>query len=80
MNDSKSGSDGPKAMERRESMTQRSQVQAALEKAIRQAAQRSTQSEAVRAQGPTSKADAAIKKLREDQRLTREELDRPVTI
>jgi hypothetical protein len=33
-----------------------------------------------RATSSSSKADAAIKKLREDRRLSREELDRPVTI
>jgi hypothetical protein len=61
-------------------MAQGGQVRAALEKAIRRAEERSLQLETTGALDPTSKADAAIKKLREDRRLSREELDRPVTI
>ena len=80
MNESTGGSERNEARERGESMAQGKQVRAALEKAIQRAEQRSTQVETGRPTGSSSKADAAIQKLRQDRRLSREELDRPVTI
>jgi len=61
-------------------MTHGSKLRSALEKAIKRAGERSIQVETTGTLDSSSKADAAIKKLREDRRLTREELDRPVTI
>lgn len=55
-------------------------VQAALEKAIKRAGERSNQVETTGTLDSSSKADAAIRKLRENRRLSREELDRPVTV
>ncbi len=66
--------------QRRESMTHGSKVKAALEKAIRRAEERSRQVETTGTLDSCSKADAAIRKLRENRRLSREELDRPVTV
>ena len=66
--------------ERIGSFFSKNRVPAALEKAIQRAEQRSTQVETGRPTGSSSKADAAIQKLRQDRRLSREELDRPVTI
>jgi len=80
MVDSKGGGDKGVTRERRESMTQDSKVRSALEKAIKRAEERSIQLETTGTLDSSSKADAAIKKLREDRRLSREELDRPVTI
>lgn len=61
-------------------MTQDSKIRSALEKAIKRAEERAIQLETTGTLDSSSKADAAIKKLREDRRLSREELDRPVTI
>ncbi len=61
-------------------MTHDSKVRSALEKAIKLAEERSIQVETTGRLDSSSKADAAIQKLREDRRLSREELDRPVTI
>ncbi len=61
-------------------MTQGKKVRSALEKAIKRADERFTQVETTGTLDSSSKADAAIKKLRENRRLSREELDRPVTI
>lgn len=80
MSGSKGGGDKSVTRERRESMTQDSKVRSALEKAIKRAEERSIQLETTGTLDSSSKADAAIKKLREDRRLSREELDRPVTI
>ena len=66
--------------ERRAGMARGSKVRAALEKAIKRAEERSTQVETAGTLDSCSKADAAIQKLRENRRLSREELDRPVTI
>jgi len=66
--------------ERTELMTQGGRVREALQKAIRQADEKSACVEPARTSQSSGKADAAIQKLREDRRLTREELDRPVTI
>jgi len=80
MNESTGGSKRNEARERGESMAQGKQVRAALEKAITRAEERSIQLETTGTLDSSSKADAAIKKLREDRCLSREELDRPVTI
>jgi hypothetical protein len=80
MNDSQNGSDRRETGERSEAMTRRDKLLSALEKAITRAEERFSQVETARPLDPSSKADAAIKKLREDRRLSREELDRPVTI
>lgn len=61
-------------------MTSISTARLALEKAIARAEEKSWRWQTGRAPDSSSKADAAIKKLREDRRLSREELDRPVTI
>lgn len=80
MNDSPNGCDRTDTGERRESMTHGNKVQAALKKAIRRAEERPIQVETAGTLDSCSKADAAIRKLRENRRLSREELDRPVTI
>jgi len=80
MIESGSGCDPTQARGKGKSMTKGRQVREALEKAIQRAEQRSTQVVTGRATSSSSKADAAIQKLREDRRLSREELDRPVTI
>lgn len=80
MNESTSGSKRNEATERREPVTQGSKIRSALEKAIKRAEERSIQLETTGTPGSPSKADAAIQQLREDRRLSREELDRPVTI
>ena len=80
MSESSSGCDRTEAREMRESMRQGSRVRSALENAIKRAEERSIQLETTGTLDESSKADAAIKKLREDRCLSREELDRPVTI
>lgn len=80
MNDSQNRGDRHETGERTESMTQLSKVRAALEKAIKRAEERSSQVETAGTLDSSSKADAAIQKLRENRRLSREELDRSVTI
>jgi hypothetical protein len=80
MNESTSGSERNEAGERRERMTRRDKLLSALEKAITRAEEKSTQVGTARTLDSSSKADAAIQKLRENRRLSREELDRPVTI
>ncbi len=80
MNESTSGSKRNEARERRDPMTQSGKIRSALEQAIKRAEARSIQLETARTPGSSSKADAAIQQLREDRRLSREELDRPVTI
>ncbi len=80
MTGSKGGGDKGVTRERREFMTQDSKIRSALEKAIARAEERSIQLETTGTLDSSSKADAAIKKLREDRCLSREELDRPVTI
>ena len=61
-------------------MTHGNKVQAALEKAIKRAERRSSKVQTTGTLDSSSKADAAIQKLRENRRLSREELDRPVTV
>ncbi len=80
MNDPQNGCDRTDTRERREGMTRGNKVRSALEKAIQRAEERSTQVATTGTLDSSSKADAAIKKLRQDRRLSREELDRPVTI
>ena len=75
-----SGDDRGEMRERTELMTQGGKMRRALEEAIKQAEEKSARIESARTSDSPSKADAAIQKLREDRRLTREELDRPVTI
>lgn len=53
-------------------------VRSALKKAIKRAGEKCAQAETAGTFDSSSKADAAIQKLRQDRRLTREELDRPV--
>ena len=80
MNDSESAGDSRDAGKRREPIMQRTQIREALQKAIKRSAERSAQGGPSRTVDSPSNADAAIRKLRENQRLTREELDTPVTI
>lgn len=80
MNDSQDGGDRRETGERNEAMTHGKKLRSALEKAIKRAEERSTQVETAHTFDSESQADAAIHKLREDRRLSREELDRPVTI
>ena len=80
MNDSKSARDQGEAGKRGEHVMQRDQVREALEKAIKRADQRSAQADASHMRESSSKADAAMRRLRENRRLSREELDRPATI
>ena len=75
-----SGDNWGETRERTELMKQGGKVREALEKAIRQADEKSARIEPAQTSESSSKADAAIQKLRKDRRLTREELDRPVTI
>ena len=80
MNDSPNGCDRTDTGQKRESMTHGSKVKSALEKAIKRAEKRCRQVGTTGRLDSSSKADAAIQKLRENRRLSREELDRPVTI
>ena len=80
MNSLDSDGGAEKTRGRNEGMTTGSKVRMVLEKAIRRAEERSIQLETTGTLDSSSKADAAIKKLREDRCLSREELDRPVTI
>lgn len=80
MNDPENGCDRRETGERNEFMKEGSKMRSALEEAIKRAEQRSIQLETTGTLDPSSKADAAIQKLRQDRLLTREELDRPVTI
>ena len=61
-------------------MRQHSQIREALEKAIKQADEKSSQASTSHTVESSSKAEAAIRKLRQNERLSREELDRPMTI
>jgi hypothetical protein len=59
-------------------MTQDSRVRSALEKAIKRMEAWSVQFETTGTLDSSSKADAAIKKLRKDRRLSMGELNRPM--
>lgn len=63
-----------------ETAPNRDRILAALEKAIDRAEERSIQLETTGRFNPLSKADMAIKKLREERILSLEELHRPTTI
>ena len=76
--DGKGGRDDTRG--RSEAVKQRGTVRKVLEKAIQRAEERTVRADGARAPGSSSKADAAIQALREDRRVSREELDRPVTI
>ena len=56
------------------------EVRVALERAIKRAEEKSFRFVTTGELDPSSKADMAIKKLCQDQILSREELDRPITI
>ena len=76
---SDSGNRGDRT-ERRDGMAHGSKVRSALEKAIKRAGERSAQASTSGTVESSSKAEAAIRKLRQNERLSREELDTPVTI
>ena len=80
MNGLESGDNCGETRERTELMKQGGKVREALETAIRQADEKSARVESARTSESSSKADAAIRKLRKDRRLTRDELHRPMTI